>query len=100
MFPTYDKKQIANNILSPSDRLAIKSGPRPIIAKWSLSAIFFSGEGVTIKVTVEKGKSITGKYYKDVVLKKLKKYYQKQRPVTGFKYIRHIYITMPPLIPL
>ena len=37
-----------------------------------LYAIFFSGEGVAIKVPVEKGKSITGKYYKDVVLKKLK----------------------------
>ena len=42
-----------------------------------LYAIFFSGEGVAIKVPVKKGKSITGKYYKDVVLKKLKKYYQK-----------------------
>ena len=31
---------------------------------------------------VKKGKSITGKYYKDVVLKKLKKYYQKRRPAT------------------
>ena len=32
---------------------------------------------------VKKGKSITGKYYKDIVLKKLKKYYQKRRPTTG-----------------
>ena len=31
-----------------------------------LYAIFFSGEGVAIKVPVKKGKSITGKYYKDV----------------------------------
>ena len=37
---------------------------------------------------VKKGKSITGKYYKDVVLKKLKKYYRKRRPATGFKYVR------------
>ena len=75
-------------ILSPSERLAIRSGPlntenAPLIAKCSLStkkvlyAIFFSGEEVAIKVPVKKGKSITGKYYKDVVLKKLKKYYQK-----------------------
>ena len=78
-------------ILSPSDRYisnkiwATKHSKRPIIAKRSLSAkkalyaIFFSGEGVAIKVMVEKGKSITRKYYKDVVLKKLKKYYQKRR---------------------
>ena len=35
---------------------------------------------------VKKGKSITGKYYKDVVLKKLKRYCQKRRPATGFKH--------------
>jgi hypothetical protein len=39
----------------------------------ALYAIFFSGEGVAIKVPVKKGKSIPGKYYKDVVFKKLKK---------------------------
>ena len=37
---------------------------------------------------VKKGKSITGKYYKDVVLKKLKTYFQKRRPATGFKHVR------------
>ena len=67
---------------------------RPIIAKRSLSAkkvlhaIFFSGKGVAIKVPVKRGKSITGKYYKDTVLKKMKKYYQKRRPTTGFKHVR------------
>jgi hypothetical protein len=53
-----------------------------------LYAIFCSGEGVAIKVPVEKGKRITGKYYKDVVLKKLKKNTKKRRPVTGLKHIR------------
>ena len=50
-------------------------------------AIFLSGEGVAIKVPVKKGKSITGKYFKDIVLKKLKQYYQKRRPTTGFKHV-------------
>ena len=46
-----------------------------IIAKRSLSerkvwyAIFFSGEGVAIKMPVERAKNITGKYYKHTVLK-------------------------------
>ena len=44
---------------------------------------------------VKKGKSITGKYYKDVVLKKLKKYYQKQRPATGFKHVRLLHDNAP-----
>jgi hypothetical protein len=60
-------------------------------AKKVLYAIFFSGEGGAMKVLVKKGKSITGKNYKDVVLKTLKRYYKKRRPVTGFK---HIYMTM------
>ena len=103
MFPKYDKKQFANVVTGDetwvhyfepvrkvSNKIwATKHSKRSIIAKRSLStkkvlyAIFFSGEGVTIKVPVKKIKSITGKYYKDVVLKKLKKYYQKRRPATG-----------------
>ena len=44
---------------------------------------------------VKKGKSITEKYYKDVVLKKLKKYYQKRRPATGFKHVRLLHDNAP-----
>ena len=80
-------------ILSPSERLAIRSGP--LNTANAQYAIFFSGEGVAIKVPVKKGKSITGKYYKDVVLKKLKKYYQKRRPATGFKHVRLLHDNAP-----
>ena len=103
MFQTYDKKQFANFVAGDENRVyyfepvrkvsnkisATKHSRSPIIVKWSLSArkvwhaIFFSGEGVAIKVPVEKGKNITGKYYKDIVLEKPKKY-QKRHPVTGF----------------
>ena len=56
-------ERLANKIL------ATKHSRRQIIVKRSLSArkvwyaIFFSGEGVAIKVLVEKGKNITGKDY-------------------------------------
>ena len=60
-----------------------------------LYAIFFSGEEVAIKKPVKKGKSITGKYYKDVVLKKLRKYYQKRHPATGFKHVRLLHDNAP-----
>ena len=52
-------------------------------------------KGVAIKVPVKKGNSVTGKYYKDIVLKKLKKYYQKRRPTTGFKYVRLLHDNAP-----
>ena len=119
MFPKYDKKQFANVVTGyetwvhyfepvrkVSNKIwATKHSKRPIIAKRSLStkkvlyAIFFSGEGVAIKVPVKKGKSITGKYFKDVVLKKMKKYYQKRRPAIWFLNMSVFYMTMPQLIP-
>ena len=99
MFPKYDKKQFANFVTGDETWVhyfepvrmdsnyiwATRHSKRPLIAKRSLSAFFFSGEGVAIKVPVKK---ITGKYYKDLVLKKLKKYYQKRRPTTGLKHVR------------
>ena len=91
MFPKHDKKQFVDTgdetwvhyfepVRKVSNKIwATKHSKCPIIDKCSLSAkkvlyaIFFSGEGVAIKVPVKKGKSITGKYYKDLLLKKLKK---------------------------
>ena len=115
MFPKYDKKQFANVVtgdktwvhyFEPVRKVsnmiwATKHSKRPIITKRSSStkkvlyAIFFSGEGVAIKVPVKKGKSITGKYDKDVGLKKLKKYYQKRRPTTSFKHVRLLHDNAP-----
>ena len=115
MFPAYVKKQFANVVTGDetlvhyfeSDRKvsnkiwATKHSKRPITAKRSLGAkkvlhaIFFTGEGVAKKVPVEKFKSITGKYYKGVVLKKLKKYYLKRRPATGFKHIHLLHDNAP-----
>ena len=87
MFQTHDKKQFANVVAGDENWVyyfelvrkvsnkiwATKHSRRPIIVKRSLSvrkvwyAIFFSGEGVALKVQVEKDKSITRKYYKDIV---------------------------------
>ena len=112
-FKTYDKKQFANVVAGDENWVyyfepvrkvsnkiwATKHSRRPIIVKRSLSArkvwyvIFFLGEGVTIKVPVEKGKNITGKYYKDIVLEKQKTYHR--RPVTGFKHIRLLHVNGP-----
>ena len=114
MCPKYDRKQFANVVTGDktwihyfepvrkvSNKIwATKHSKHPIIAKCSLSAkkvlyAIFSGEGVAIKVPVKKGKSITGKYYKDIVLKTLKKYYQKRRPTTSFKHVRLLHDNAP-----
>ena len=103
----YDKKQFVNFVtddetwvryFEPVRKVSnkiwtSKHNKRPIIAKRSLSAktvlyaIFFSGEGVAIKVPVKTHHQKVLKYYKDVVLKKLKKYYPKRHHTTGFKYV-------------
>ena len=115
MFPKYDKKQFANVVIGDetwvhcfepvrkvSNKIwATKHSKRPIIAKRSLStkkvlyAIFFSGEGVAIKVPMKKGKSITGKYYKNVVLKKLKKVLSETTPCHWFKHVRLLHDNAP-----
>ena len=115
MFLTCDKKQFANIVTCDENWVyhfepvrkvsnkiwATKHSRSPIISQRSLSArkvcnaIFFSGEGVAINVPVEKGKNITGKYNKDIVLEKPKTYYQKRRPVTGFKHIRILHGNVP-----
>ena len=103
--PKYDEKTLANVItedetwvqyFEPFRKVSIKiwatkNSRRPVIAKCMLSAkkafflyAIFSGKGIAIQVPVKKSKSLTGKYYKHVVLK-LEKYYQKQCPVSGFK---------------
>ena len=85
MFPIYDKKQFANVVtgdetwvhyFEPVRKVSnkiwatTKHSKRPIIAKLSLIAkkvlyaIFFSDEGVALKVPVKRGKNITGKYYR------------------------------------
>ena len=93
MFQFCDKKQFANVVTGDENWIyyfepirkfcnkiwASKHSRRPIIAKRSLSArkvwyaaIFFSGEGVAIKVPMENGNKHHVKHYKDIVLEKPK----------------------------
>ena len=109
------KKQFANVVTGDETRvhyfepirkvsnkkLATKHSKRLIIAKRSLGAtkilyaIFFSCKGVAIKRLVKNGKSIAGKYYKDIVLRKLKKCYEKRPHTSGFKDVRLLRVNVP-----
>ena len=92
MFQTCDKKQFSNVVTCNENWVyyfepvrkfnnkiwVSKHSRRPIIVKRFLSAgklkyaIFFSGEGVAIKLPMENGKNITVKHYKDILLEKPK----------------------------
>ena len=82
---------------------ASKHSRLQIIAKRSLSArkvwyaIFFSGEGVAIKVPMENGKKHDPKALQRHSTGEAEKYYQKRRTVTGFKHIRLLHGNVPAL---
>ena len=115
MFQTCDKKQFTNAIRGDENWVhyfepvrkvsnkiwATKHSRRPVIVKRSLSArkvwyaIVFSGDGVAIKVLVEKGKKHHWKVLQGHSTGEVENYYQKQRPVTGFKHIRLLHGNVP-----
>ena len=117
MFQTCDKKQFAKVVTGDENWIyyfelvrkfsnkiwASKHSRRPIIAKRSLSArkvwyaIFFSGEGVAIKVPIENGNKHHRKALQRHSTGEAEKYYQKRRPVTGFKHIRLLQGNVPAL---
>ena len=118
MFQTCDKMQFANVVTGDENLVyyfepvrkfsnkiwASKHSRHPIIAKRSLSArkvwyaIFFFGEGVAIKVPMENGKKNQRKALQRHSTGEAEKYYQKRRPVTGFKHIRLLHGNVPALI--
>lgn len=115
MFPNFNQRQFANIVtgdetwvhyFEPVRKVGnkiwlTKHGRRPVVAKRTMSTkkvlycIFFSCDGLAVQIPVPKGKSVTGRYYRDVVLKKLKKYYQKRRPVSGFRHVRLLHDNAP-----
>ena len=118
MFITCDKKQFANVVRGDENCVhyfqpvrkvsykiwATKRSRRPVIAKLSLSArkvwyaFFFSGDGVAIKVPMEKGKKHHQKVLQRHSTGEAEKY-QKRRPVTGFNisvFYMAISLLMPP----
>ena len=115
LFPKYTERAFANVVtgdetwvhyFEPVRKVrnkiwASKYGKRPTIAKRSSSAkkvlyaIFFTSKGLAVQIPVNKGRSVTGRYYRDVILKKLKKYYEKRRPLTGLVNVRLLHDNAP-----
>ena len=63
-----------------------KDQKRPCIAKRTISskkmlyAIFFNSSGPVVQVPCPFGHTVTGRFYKNSVLKKVKEFYNKKRP--------------------
>ena len=67
-----------------------KDQKRPCIAKRTISSkktlytIFFNSSGPVIQVPCPSGHTVTGRFYKNSVLKKVKEFYNKKRPSKGW----------------
>ena len=80
-----------------------KDQKRPCIAKRTISskkmlyAVFFNSSGPIVQVPCPSGHTVTGRFYKNSVLKKVKEFYNKKRPSKDWSGV-HFYMTTPPLI--
>ena len=81
--------------LSHKEGLIISNGSekikkRPCIAKRTISskkmlyAIFFNSSWPVVQVPCPSGHTVTGRFYKNSVLKKVKEFYNKKRPSKGW----------------
>ena len=57
-----------------------KNAKRTISSKKMLHAIFFNSSGPVVQVPCPSGHTVTGRFYKNSVLKKVKEFYNKKRP--------------------
>ncbi|XP_060594912.1 histone-lysine N-methyltransferase SETMAR-like [Ruditapes philippinarum] len=111
MFPKYNDRKFSNivtgdeswfHFFEPTRKVnnkiwATKHTRRPCIAKRMTStkkvmyAMFFGIHGVVTQVPIPKGRTVTAKFYKRIVLNKVDKYYRKRRPNTGMRglYLLH-----------
>ena len=80
------KRKVASQIW------ATKKARCPGIAK---RIHFFTNKSPANQISVPKGRTVTGKFYKNVVLRKLKNYYKSRRPKTGLKYVRLLHDNAP-----
>ena len=56
---------------------------------------FFDIMGQVLQIPVPRGKTVKGKFYRNVALRKLKEIYQIHRPKTGLEHIRLLHDNTP-----
>ena len=56
-----------------------------------LYAIFFNSSGPVVQVTCPSGHTVTGRFYKNPVLRKVKEFYNKKRPSKGWSGVHRLH---------
>ena len=111
MYPKYGKKAF-NNIVTGDETWVYYFEPKWKIANqiWATKnanqtntngkegfvCYFFTTKGPAIQIPVPKGRTVIGKFYKNVVLRKLKNYYKSHRP-KEYLSMSHFCMIMHPL---
>ena len=65
---------------------------RTISLKKMLYAIFFNSSGPVVQVLCPSGHAVTGRFYKNSVLKKVKEFYNKKRPSKGWSGVHLLHV--------
>ena len=60
-----------------------------------LYASFFDNKGPVMQLPVPQGRTVTGAFYKNVVLIRLKVHFKRRRPKTGLKHLRLLHDNAP-----
>ena len=73
-----------------------KDKKRPYIAKGTIRskkmyAVFFNSSGPVVQVPCPSGHTVTGRFYKNSVLKKVKEFYSKKRSNKGWSGVHLLY---------
>ena len=70
---------------------------RTISSKKMLYVTFLNSSGPVVEVPCPSGHTVTSRFYKNSVLKKVKEFYNKKRPSKGWSGV-HFYMNTPPLM--
>ena len=77
------KEGLINKQWKRKDQKSPCIAKRTISSKKMLFAIFFNSSGLVVQVPCPSGHTVTGRFYKNSVLKKVKEFYNKKRPSKG-----------------
>ena len=79
----------------PKNAFCPSIAKRQRTVKKVLYVIFFHNKGPVMQLPVSKDRTVTGAFYKNIVLKKLKAHFKRRRPKTRLKYLRLLHDNAP-----
>ena len=89
------KRKCSNRVWATQNAVSPSIAKRQRTFKKVLYIVFFDNKGPVLQLPVPKGRTVTGAFYKNVVLKRLKAHFKRRRPKPGLKYLRFLHDDTP-----